>query len=108
MHADGGTAALEDVKDIFVADPGTGTTSRLAFGRNNMLFIATSGSDPQNPNTYGGKVLRLRDDGTVPMDNPLLTDLRQRIRDVRQGPDGLLYLVTDEKDGAVLRIEPAP
>jgi glucose/arabinose dehydrogenase len=39
---------------------------------------------------------------------PLLVDLRQRIRDVRQGPDELLYLVTDhEKDGAVLRIEPA-
>ena len=36
----------------------------------------------------------------------LLTDLRQRIRDVRQGPDGLLYLLTDEKEGAVLRIEP--
>ena len=39
---------------------------------------------------------------------PLLADLRLRIRDVRQGPDELLYLVTDhEKDGAVLRIEPA-
>jgi len=38
----------------------------------------------------------------------LLTELRQRIRDVRQGPDGLLYLLTDEDDGAVLRIEPAP
>ena len=38
----------------------------------------------------------------------LLTELRQRIRDVRQGPDGLLYLLTDEKEGAVLRIEPAP
>ena len=37
----------------------------------------------------------------------LLTDLRQRIRDVRQGPDGLLYVLTDEKEGAVLRIEPA-
>ncbi|HVH27947.1 MAG TPA: PQQ-dependent sugar dehydrogenase [Vicinamibacterales bacterium] len=37
----------------------------------------------------------------------LLTELRQRIRDVRQGPDGLLYLLTDEKEGAVLRIEPA-
>ena len=37
----------------------------------------------------------------------LLRDLRQRIRDVRQGPDGLLYVVTDEKEGAVLRIEPA-
>ncbi len=38
----------------------------------------------------------------------LLTDLHQRIRDVRQGPDGLLYVLTEEEDGAVLRIEPAP
>jgi len=37
----------------------------------------------------------------------LLTDLRQRIRDVRQGPDGFLYVVTEEKAGAVLRIRPA-
>ncbi len=37
----------------------------------------------------------------------LLDDLRQRIRDVRQGPDGALYVVTDEQDGAVLRIGPA-
>jgi glucose/arabinose dehydrogenase len=37
----------------------------------------------------------------------LLVDLRQRIRDVRQGPDQLLYLLTDADDGAVLRIEPA-
>src|SRR5690606_39899595 len=36
----------------------------------------------------------------------LLTDLRQRIRHVAQGPDGLLYLLTDENDAAVLRIEP--
>ena len=38
----------------------------------------------------------------------LLTELRQRIRDVRQGPDGLLYLLTDENPGALLKIEPAP
>jgi aldose sugar dehydrogenase len=37
----------------------------------------------------------------------LLTELRQRIRDVRQGPDGLLYVLTDEDDGALLRLEPA-
>jgi glucose/arabinose dehydrogenase len=37
----------------------------------------------------------------------LLTDLKQRIRDVRQGPDGLLYVLTDEEQGALLRIEPA-
>ena len=38
---------------------------------------------------------------------PLLAELRQRIRDVRQGPDGLLYLLTDEDAGMVLRLEPA-
>ena len=37
----------------------------------------------------------------------MLNELRQRIREVRQGPDGLLYLLTDEDDGALLRIEPA-
>ncbi len=37
---------------------------------------------------------------------PMLTDLKQRIRDVRQGPDGLLYVLTAEEDAALLRIEP--
>jgi glucose/arabinose dehydrogenase len=36
-----------------------------------------------------------------------LTELKQRIRDIRQGPDGLIYLLTEEVDGAVLKIEPA-
>jgi glucose/arabinose dehydrogenase len=243
--------ALTEVQDIFVLDsPGT---SRIAFGRDGMLYITTTANfgipnDPQDPNTQGGKVLRLRDDGTIPSDNPfagraghkpevytlghrsslglavhpgtgemwlnengpnggdeinilkpgrnygwplvsygrtypgpwqserprhegfespivywmpsiavsgmafytgdrlpkwkgdvfvgalrtgeipgtghlerilfnekmeelrresLLGELRQRIRDVRQGPDGFLYLLTDEKEGAVLRMEPA-
>ena len=38
----------------------------------------------------------------------LLNDLHQRIRDVKQGPDGFLYVATDEEQGAILRIEPAP
>jgi glucose/arabinose dehydrogenase len=244
--------ALTDVKDIFVAGPGTSDASRLAFGRDGTLFMSTGGGSngAQNPATHGGKVLRLNDDGSVPADNPfvgradhapevyslghrnslglaihpgtgdlwqheqgpnggdemnvirpganygwplvsygrtyagpwqseqfwragfeqpvvlwvpsialsglafytgdrlpkwkgdvfvgglrtgeipgtghlerilfnekmeelrresLLVDLRQRIRDVRQGPDGLLYVLTDHNtDGAVLRIEPAP
>ncbi len=37
----------------------------------------------------------------------LLEDLGQRLRDVRQGPDGRLYVLTDETAGALLRIEPA-
>jgi glucose/arabinose dehydrogenase len=36
----------------------------------------------------------------------LFVDLRQRIRDVVQGPDGLLYVLTDERDGALLKLEP--
>jgi glucose/arabinose dehydrogenase len=38
----------------------------------------------------------------------LLTDLHQRVRDVKPGPDGLIYVATDEEAGAILRIEPAP
>ncbi len=36
----------------------------------------------------------------------LLVDLHQRIRDIRQGPDGLIYVLTEEEDGALLVIEP--
>ena len=36
----------------------------------------------------------------------LLRDLHQRIRDVRQGPDGLIYVLTEEDQAALLRIEP--
>jgi glucose/arabinose dehydrogenase len=241
-------SALADAKDIFVGEPGDGGPTPLAFGRDGMLYIATSGGNAQAGDNLGGKVLRVRDDGSVPNDNPfagkegyrpeiytlghrnslglavhpvtgeiwqsengpnggdelniiragknygwpivslgrtypgpwqaktapthegyeppvvywtpaiavsgftfytgdrlpgwkgdmfvgglrtgeipgtgkldrilfnqqmeelrresLLVDLRQRIRDVQQGPDGLLYVITDEDEGAVLRIEP--
>jgi len=39
-------------------------------------------------------------------DHSMLADLRQRIREVKPGPDGFLYALTDENAGAVLRIEP--
>ncbi len=37
----------------------------------------------------------------------MLVDLKQRIRDIRQGPDGLVYILTDEENGIVARLEPA-
>jgi glucose/arabinose dehydrogenase len=37
----------------------------------------------------------------------LFSDLHQRIRDVKQGPDGTLYIATDEEAGAILAISPA-
>ena len=36
----------------------------------------------------------------------LLQGLNERIRDVRQGPDGYIYLLTDSGDGRILRVEP--
>jgi len=41
-------------------------------------------------------------------DHGLVADLRQRIREVKPSPDGLIYALTDEAAGAVLRIEPIP
>ena len=38
----------------------------------------------------------------------MLTELKQRIRDIRQGPDGLIYVLTDENHGAILKLEPLP
>ena len=36
----------------------------------------------------------------------LLTDLEQRIRDVVQGPEGAIYVITDEDDGKILKLVP--
>jgi glucose/arabinose dehydrogenase len=46
------------------------------------------------------------DGGQVVAHEKLLGDLGQRIRDVRQGPDGALWLLTDEVEGKVLRLVP--
>lgn len=56
-----------------------------------------------------GKQLRrleLDAGGKVTGEEALLTDLDERIREVRMGPDGYLYLLTDAKDGKLLRVEP--
>jgi aldose sugar dehydrogenase len=50
----------------------------------------------------------LNEKGLPVQREPLLTELKQRIRDVRPGPDGLLYVLTEEDSGALLKIEPAP
>ncbi|MGQ0713650.1 MAG: PQQ-dependent sugar dehydrogenase [Gemmatimonadaceae bacterium] len=45
-------------------------------------------------------------DGRVTSEERYLGDLNERIRDVQQGPDGLLYLVTDNPQGRLLRVVP--
>jgi glucose/arabinose dehydrogenase len=57
--------------------------------------------------TPGLLVRLVMKDGRVAREERYLADLRERIRDVRQGPDGFIYLVTDSRDGRILRISPA-
>ncbi|MBK6868803.1 MAG: PQQ-dependent sugar dehydrogenase [Burkholderiales bacterium] len=45
-------------------------------------------------------------DGQVVAEHKLLQDVGQRMRDVRQGPDGLLYVVTDSPQGRLIRVLP--
>jgi glucose/arabinose dehydrogenase len=74
--------SLKDVKDIFVAEPwwdgAGGSASRIVFGRDGMLYMTTGSggganfAQGQEKNIHKGKVLRLKDDGTVPPDNPFV------------------------------------
>jgi glucose/arabinose dehydrogenase len=45
---------------------------------------------------------------TVTGEERLLQNLNERIRDVRQGPDGALWLLTDNSAGRILRVSPSP
>jgi glucose/arabinose dehydrogenase len=71
---------------------------RLRAWRGDMLMAAMSRN-----------LLRVRFDsaGKPVHQERMLTELGQRLRDVRVGPDGLVYVLTDETAGAMLRIEPA-
>ena len=52
--------------------------------------------------------MELAPDGHVVAQEAMLGNLGQRLRDVRVGPDGAVYLLTDETAGALLKITPAP
>jgi len=54
-----------------------------------------------------GLVRLVVENGRVTAEERYLGDLRERIRDVQQGPDGFLYIVTDRPDGQVMRVRPA-
>lgn len=55
----------------------------------------------------GMQLIRLKmEDGRVVGEEKLLRDRCKRIRDVRQGPDGLLYILTDDANGEIWRLSP--
>jgi glucose/arabinose dehydrogenase len=56
----------------------------------------------------GQQIVRLEmKDGRVVGEEKMLRDRCKRFRDVRQGPDGLIYILTDAADGEILRLAPS-
>ncbi len=78
---DGRHERLTDVKDIFVADDVDTEVSRLLFGPDGTLYMSIGGPGEgpeasvmraQHKHDYAGKIIRMRDDGSVPKDNPFV------------------------------------
>jgi glucose/arabinose dehydrogenase len=72
---------LTEVQELYASDPVTQGASRMAFAPDGTLYLTVSGAggrlpngglDPRQLNTTYGKVIRLRDDGGIPLDNPFV------------------------------------
>ncbi len=77
--------ALTHVQQLFEGGSGSTSGSRLAFDGHGMVYMTTGGpfdDAPQRLDTVYGKVLRLRDDGTIPKDNPFVGHRRRARRDL--------------------------
>ena len=111
--------ALVDVQDIFSALP-SGNGSRIAFGKDGMVYMTVGFGDipppyvnpasaaPQNPNSLAGKVLRLKDDGTVPPDNPFIGRAGYRPEIYTMGHRNMLGLTVHPDTGAIWESENGP
>ena len=121
--------ALVDGKDIFVADNWIDDSisqthaSRMVFGRDGMLYVgfgaanapATSGKylrsrggRAQDPNSHGGKFVRLKDDGTVPKDNPFVGKAGYKPEIFTMGHRNALGLVVHPTTGEIWEHENGP
>ncbi len=116
---------LVDVKDIF-SGPAAGSPSRILFGRDGSLFMSIGSADPtpdqyrqndpnlmlhmpaQDPMSLQGKTLRLKDDGTVPRDNPFVGKSGYRPELYTIGHRNILGLTMNPETGAIWSVENGP
>ena len=103
-----GARGVEGYIDPVWAFPPSGNPGNLAVYRGS-LFPKWQGDLLLANMSRPASLLRMKLDpeGHVVASEPLLTNLSQRLRDVRVGPDGAVYVLTDETAGAVLKITPA-
>src|ERR1700733_1745532 len=106
-------AALTDVRDLFSAIQNA-NASRIVFGKDGMVYMTVGIGDPpaaaraQDPNDLAGKVLRLRDDGTVPPDNPFVGRAGYRPEIYTMGHRNALGLAVQPDTGAIWECEDGP
>lgn len=105
--------AITNVQDLFSAGA-NGNASRIIFGRDGMIYMTSGVADPpqaaraQDPNDLAGKVLRLRDDGTVPADNPFVNRAGYRPEIYTMGHRTPLGLTLQPGRGAIWECEDGP
>jgi glucose/arabinose dehydrogenase len=116
-------------QEIWIADDWkdqtiTATTAgRMTFGRDGMLYVAIGGANApasaghymrvqggvaQDPARHGGKVVRLRDDGTVPPDNPFVKRRGYKAEIYTMGHRNILGLATHPVTGEIWEHENGP
>ena len=99
---------LENFEEIFDLEPGMTGAGRIAFGHDGKLYVTTTGGDPQSLSSIGGKVLRLNDDGSVPVDNPFANSPGARGEIYSYGHRGALGLAVQPETGAIFQNENGP
>jgi len=107
--------ALIDVQDIFVAnwlpENANGYNSRMVFGRDGMIYVSNGASNSdssQDPNSDRGKILRLRDDGTIPPDNPFIGRAGYKPEIYSMGHRNTLGLIVHPVTGEIWNNENGP
>jgi aldose sugar dehydrogenase len=106
-------SAIADFHDLFTAVQAD-SPSRILFGRDGMIYMSVASGDPpaaslaQDPNELAGKILRLRDDGTVPQDNPFVGRAGYRPEIYTLGHRVPLGLAINPASGAIWECENGP
>jgi aldose sugar dehydrogenase len=106
-------SGLADVKDIFTSVPDN-NASRMTFGKDGMVYMSVGTADPpnaakaQDPNDLAGKVLRLKEDGTIPPDNPFVGKAGYRPEIFTMGHRNPLGLMLHPVTGDIWEDEDGP
>ena len=106
-------SGLTELRELFSSDVTT-EASRIVFGRDGMIYMSLGRSQEganapaQDPNNYGGKLLRLRDDGTVPPDNPFVGRAGYKPEIYTMGHRNQLGLAVNPETGEVWASEQGP